>query len=102
MGTTSVPKVPTLVMNFSQSMDQQSVEASTLRITDLNNIGDQTDDVSFDIQIGAAMAASPPLATLNWTSADRVELTLNSLNSPLVAGKMYQLQMVVNKAKAAG
>merc|ERR1712000_721177 len=106
--TSSVPKVPTLVMDFSQSMDEQSVLNSTLRITDLNDIGSQADDVSFDMQIEAATAGQNPLATLNWptttpdgtaiTPYTRLELTFGSYQG-LQAGNLYKLQMVDNQAE---
>merc|ERR1711964_116545 len=49
---TNVPTDIYLELGFSQPMDQQSVEASTLRLTDLDN-----DSHSFEIEIGLAETA---------------------------------------------
>merc|ERR1712000_618705 len=45
--TTSVPRTPTLVMNFSHSMNEDSVLDSTLRITDVTG-GDIPDGQGAD------------------------------------------------------
>merc|ERR1712000_196773 len=100
---TSVPLNPKLVMNFSHSMHEGSVLASTLRITDITGGDDVADDrhsadYSFDIQIGAAKEAG--LVALDWTNADKtVSLTLSG--HTLVGGNKYRLQMVDNNARAA-
>merc|ERR1711964_890344 len=102
--TTSVPRTPTLVMNFSQPMHEGSVKDSTLRITDITGGDDNPSahaaNYSFDIQIQAAITASPPLATLAWTS-DHKSVTLTFAHT-LMPGNRYRLQMVDNQAKAAG
>merc|ERR1711964_747592 len=89
-----------LELGFSQPMDQQSVEASTLRLTDLDN-----DSHSFEIEIGLAETAW--LIDLEWNDDSTIlQLTTNHLQPgggqfTLQPDNGYQLRMVVNKAKAA-
>merc|ERR1712096_372944 len=71
--TPDATKVPTdiyLELGFSQPMDQQSVKASTLRMTDLDN-----DSNSFEIEIGLAEKAG--LINLDWHS-DNTILTMTT------------------------
>merc|ERR1711964_267789 len=105
-GATNVPTDVYLELGFSQSMHEGSVLDSTLRITDVTG-GDDGDDKPstsdagyyFDIQIGSAKDAG--LVALDWND-DQTILQLSSSAHPLMAGNEYRLQMVVNKAKAAG
>merc|ERR1711964_149046 len=82
-------------MGFSHPMNEGSVLASTLRITDLDN-----SNYSFDIPIWTAATAAPPLGplTLVWND-DSTILQLTS-DYQLIHERNYRLQMVDNKAKA--
>merc|ERR1712096_428518 len=97
-GATRVPTDVTLVLEFSESMNRASVKDSMLRITDVTDGGGP--NASFDIQVQEAIDTS--LIDVSWNGAANTEVTLR-LNSPiLVPGNEYKLQMVDNKAKAAG
>merc|ERR1711900_116846 len=97
-GATRVPTDVTLVLEFSESMNRASVKDSMLRITDVTD-GDGS-NAGFDIQVQEAIDTS--LIDVSWNGAANTEVTLR-LNSPiLVPGNEYKLQMVDNKAKAAG
>merc|ERR1712000_299970 len=69
-GATKVPTDIYLELGFSQPMDQQSVEASTLRVTNLDN-----DSNSFEIEIGQAETAG--LIDLEWND-DSTILTMTT------------------------
>merc|ERR1712096_257015 len=100
-GASNVPTDIYLELGFSQPMDQQSVEASTLRLTDLDN-----DSHSFEIEIGLTETAG--LIDLEWNDDSTIlQLTTSHLQPgggqfTLQPDNDYQLRMVVNKAKAAG
>merc|ERR1711964_257527 len=98
-----VPKSPTLVMTFSQSMNRQSVQDSTLRITDVTG-NDEMDGANWYLDIQVQQALNDGLIALDWNdSADPAytEATLTLSNHTLVGGNVYRLQMVDNKAKGA-
>merc|ERR1712096_590297 len=97
------PNVPTrlyLELGFSQPMNPASVEASTLRITDVDG-GDESADYNFSIQIGAATDPADPnrLATLNWNN-EKTILKLTSSHQ-LAPANDYRLDIVDNKAHSA-
>merc|ERR1712096_12692 len=100
---TSVPKSPTLVMTFSQSMNRQSVQDSTLRITDVTGL-DEMDGANWYLDIQVQQALNDGLIALAWNdSADPAytEATLTLSSHTLVGGNVYRLQMIDNKAKGA-
>merc|ERR1712096_469355 len=100
-GASNVPTDIYLELGFSQPMDEGSVEASTLRLTDLDN-----DSHSFEIEIGLAETAG--LIDLEWNDDSTIlQLTTSHLQPgggqfTLQPDNDYQLRMVVNKAKTAG
>merc|ERR1712000_685518 len=92
-GVTSVPKDPTLVMNFTHSMDTGSILDSRLRLTDVtggdDRPGTHSANYSFELDIRTAAEATPALITPHWPTTtpggaaatpanSRLELTFGS------------------------
>merc|ERR1712000_687936 len=95
---TNVPTEIYLELGFSQPMAPASVEASTLRVTDVS--GGNNGDQGLDIQIGEAKRDG--LINLEWNDNSTIlTMTTNDVAFTLQPDNEYQLRMVVNKAKAA-